>query len=60
MEEKDKDELTQSTEQLLKEIEDLKNQLEYESKKHKQWKSLAMTFHDTLWELMEKYVMPQH
>lgn len=58
MEHSNPEEVTLTTEQLLKEINDLKNQLEYESKKHKQWKSLAMTFHDTLWTLVEEYVMP--
>lgn len=58
MDQNESEELTQTTEQLLQEISDLKNQLEYESKKHKQWKSLAMTFHDTLWTLVEEYVMP--
>lgn len=58
MEQNDSYEFTQTTEKLLQEITELKNQLEYESKKHKQWKSLAMTFHDTLWTLVEEYVMP--
>ena len=58
MNQTDVNELALTTEQLLQEITDLKNQLEYETKKHKQWKDLAMTFHDTLWSLVEEYVMP--
>lgn len=58
MEQQNAEELSYTNEQLLDEITSLKNQLEYESKKHKQWKSLAMTFHDTLWTLVEEYVMP--
>lgn len=57
MEHQSYEELALMTKKLSDEIDELKTQLEYESKKHKQWKSLAMTFHDTLWELVEKYVM---
>lgn len=57
MENQSYEELEKTTKELLDEIDDLKSKLEYESKKHKQWKSLAMTFHDTLWELVEKYVL---
>ena len=41
-----------TTEQLLNEITMLKKQLEYETGRHKHWKSLAMIFHDSLWEAM--------
>lgn len=58
MEQNNSEELVHTTDELLQEITELKSQLEYESKKHKQWKSLAMTFHDTLWSLIEEYVMP--
>lgn len=57
MEHQSYEELAQMTKQLLDEVNNLKSQLAYETKKHEQWKSLAMTFHDTLWELVEKYVM---
>jgi cell shape-determining protein MreC len=35
----------------------LKAQLAHEKKKHSQWKSLAMLFHDTIWKLMNQYVL---
>ncbi|MBR3644911.1 MAG: hypothetical protein IKN54_00680 [Lachnospiraceae bacterium] len=54
-----KTELSITTDKLLHEITTLKTQLEYETKKHKQWKELAMTFHDSLWSLVEEYVLPQ-
>lgn len=52
-------ELSLTTDQLLNEIASLKSQLEYEKKKHKQWKELAMTFHDSLWTLVDEYVIPK-
>lgn len=45
------------TEELLREIEELKVQLAFESQKHKQWKELAMVFHDSVWEMVNKYVL---
>lgn len=39
-----------TTDKLLREITDLKKQLEHERERHKHWKSLAMVFHDSLWE----------
>ncbi len=41
-----------TTEQLLSEITSLKKQLEHEIERHKHWKSLAMIFHDSLWEVL--------
>lgn len=43
--------------ELLLEITNLKTQLEYERNKHRQWKSLATSFHDTIWELIEKFAI---
>ena len=45
--------LLKETEDLLLEIQQLKN----ESQKHKQWKALAMVFHDSLWDMVNKYVL---
>lgn len=42
---------------LQNENQRLREELSYESKKHKQWKSLAMCFHDSLWKLIDKYIM---
>lgn len=39
----------EQTTKLLLEIEGLKKQLKYETQQHKHWKSLAMIFHDALW-----------
>lgn len=41
--------LIRETEQLLIEIEKLKQQLNYERQQHKHWEELAMLFHDALW-----------
>ena len=49
--------LLKETEDLLLEIQQLKKQLEYESQKHKQWKALAMVFHDSVWDMVNKYVL---
>ena len=49
--------LLKETEDLLLEIQQLKKQLEYESQKHKQWKALAMVLHDSLWDMVNKYVL---
>jgi hypothetical protein len=35
--------------ELLVEIERLRQQLNYETQQHKHWESLAMIFHDALW-----------
>ncbi|MGN0383933.1 MAG: hypothetical protein ACI4DS_06655 [Eubacterium sp.] len=35
----------------------LKEQLDYQTKKHEQWKGLATIFHDTLWKMIDQYVM---
>lgn len=42
---------------LEEEITSLKQQLDFEHSKHKEWKSLASMFHDTLWKMIDKYVM---
>jgi|GEM_PF-5191197 len=39
------------------EISSLKEKLEYEHSKHIEWKNLATMFHDTLWKMIDKYVM---
>ena len=47
-------------EELLKlraENQKLKDELSNETKKHKQWKEIAMCFHDSLWKLIDEYVM---
>ena len=49
--------LQKETEDLLLEIQQLKEQLEYESQKHKQWKELAIVFHDSLWDMVNRYVL---
>ncbi len=46
--------LIRETEQLLIEIEKLKQQLNYERQQHKHWEELAMLFHDALWEELRK------
>lgn len=46
--------LIRQTEQLLIEIEGLKQQLNYERQQHKHWEELAMLFHDALWEELRK------
>lgn len=42
---------------LRAENEKLKKELSYQSRKHAQWKSLAMCFHDSLWKLIDEYVL---
>ncbi len=46
--------LLQETEQLLIEIEDLRQKLNYERQQHKHWEELAMLFHDALWNELKK------
>lgn len=52
--------LLKETEELLLEIKQLKEQLDYESRKHKQWKELAIVFHDSLWDMVNQYVLIKH
>lgn len=35
----------------------LRKKLEYESTKHRDWKKLAMSFHDTLWKMIDHYMI---
>ncbi len=37
----------------------LRKKLEYESAKHKDWKKLAMSFHDTLWKMIDHYMIAE-
>lgn len=53
----DNDLLLKETEELLLEIQELKEQLAYETQKHKQWKELAIVFHDSLWDMVNQYVL---
>ncbi len=46
--------LLQRTNQLLLEISELKEQLNYEKQQHKHWETLAMIFHDELWAQLKK------
>lgn len=46
--------LIRDTEQLLIEIEALKQQLNYERQQHKHWEELAMLFHDALWNELKR------
>lgn len=46
--------ILQETEQLLIEIEDLKQKLNYERQQHRHWEELAMLFHDALWNELKK------
>lgn len=46
--------LVRETEQLLIEIEGLKQQLNYERQQHKHWEELAILFHDALWKELKK------
>lgn len=46
--------LIRETEQLLTEIEGLKQQLNYERQQHKHWEELAILFHDALWKELKK------
>lgn len=46
--------LIRETEQLLIEIEGLKQQLNYERQQHKHWEELAILFHDALWKELKK------
>lgn len=34
----------------------LQEELSYQKRKHEQWKSLAMIFHDSLWKMVDKYI----
>lgn len=43
-----------ASENLLKETSE---KLAYQTEKHHSWKSLAMSFHDAVWELMDRYVL---
>ncbi|MBE5921345.1 MAG: hypothetical protein E7269_01120 [Lachnospiraceae bacterium] len=39
------------------ECKEMQTQLAYQTEKHKSWKTLAMSFHDAVWELMDRYVL---
>jgi len=49
--------LTNELMKLEAEVQKLKDELTYQSQKHEQWKKLAMCFHDSLWQLIDKYIM---
>lgn len=46
--------LLERTDELLSEIAELKEQLNYEKQQHKHWETLAMIFHDELWSQLKK------
>lgn len=50
--------LHKQLDEALKENKQLKEQLDYQIKKHNQWKMLAMTFHDSLWKMIDTYMKP--
>ena len=43
---------TYTKEELIREITNLKKQLEHEKERHTHWKTLAMIFHDSLWDAL--------
>ena len=49
--------LLKETEDLLLEIQQLKKHLLYLSQNHKLLKALAIVFHDSLWDIVNKYVL---
>lgn len=46
--------LIYDTNQLIKEIRKLKEQLNYEKAQHQHWEELAMIFHDALWQELKQ------
>lgn len=51
--------LQQELENLKSENNELREKLEFEEGKHKQWKEHATMFHDTLWRMIDHYIIDE-